>query len=59
MSLSDTSPSTVSREERYARDREDPASANPYPAGSDEHAIWRRAYETPDDESNAVEAEEG
>ncbi|WP_336486401.1 ribosome modulation factor [Methylobacterium nigriterrae] len=48
------SPATASRAGRHARDRGDPAEANPYPPGSDAHRLWRRAWETPDDESNSA-----
>ncbi|MER2264188.1 ribosome modulation factor [Methylobacterium oxalidis] len=55
MPLSSLSPATAREEGRHARDRGDPAEANPYPEGSEAHALWQRGWEQPDDESNAAE----
>ncbi|MGH1575191.1 ribosome modulation factor [Methylobacterium sp. P31] len=51
MTLSSRSPTIVSEEGRHARDRGDPITANPYPAGSDAHRTWERGYRMPDEEA--------
>ncbi|KAB1072108.1 ribosome modulation factor [Methylobacterium planeticum] len=54
MTRTDTSPASVREDGRHARDRGDPADANPHPPGSAEHDLWRRGWERPDDEGNAA-----
>lgn len=49
MNIANRSPIVVKDEGRAARYRGDPATANPYPEASDEHAIWKRAWEQPDE----------
>ena len=44
------SPAAVSVEGRHAFDRGDPVEANPYPDGSEEHALWKRGWLVPDGE---------
>ncbi|CAX26281.1 MAG: hypothetical protein MIN69_07170 [Methylorubrum extorquens] len=56
MSLPDQSLAAVAKEGREARYRGDPATANPYPEGSDAHAVWQRAWEMPDGEAAEREA---
>ncbi|WP_373875232.1 hypothetical protein, partial [Methylorubrum podarium] len=59
MSFPERSPASVAKEGREARYRGDPESANPYPEGSEEHAVWKRAWETPDGEAAEREAPDG
>lgn len=59
MSLSARSPTAISDEGRHARDRGDPATANPYPAGSDAHRTWERGYHIPDAEAPAAKPAAG
>lgn len=49
MDLAKHSPTKLKDEGHAARYRGDPASANPYPEASEEHAIWKRAWEQPDE----------
>lgn len=51
MTISSRSPTAISEEGRHARDRGDPITANPYPAGSDAHRTWERGYRMPDEEA--------
>lgn len=51
MTLLSRSPTAISDEGRHARERGDPASANPYPADSEAHGIWARGYGMPDAEA--------
>ncbi|PXW61392.1 hypothetical protein [Methylobacterium sp. B4] len=51
MSFPETSLASVATEGRQARYRGDPATANPYPEGSEDHAVWKRAWETPEREA--------
>ncbi|KQO66021.1 hypothetical protein ASG60_02810 [Methylobacterium sp. Leaf469] len=50
MAFPQRSPAAVSQEGRYARDRGDPLTANPYPEGSEEHETWARGWTVPDGE---------
>ncbi|MFF8799355.1 MULTISPECIES: hypothetical protein [unclassified Methylobacterium] len=59
MSFPETSLASVATEGRQARYRGDPATANPYPEGSEDHAVWKRAWETPDGEAAEREAPDG
>ena len=56
MSFLEQSLASVTREGRQARYRGDPAEANPYPEGSDEHAAWKRAWTFPDGEEAETQA---
>jgi hypothetical protein len=51
MTTSTHSPAAVSDDGRHARDRGDPITANPHPAGSAAHATWERGYRMPDQEA--------
>ena len=51
MAFPNDSPIDISEAGRHARERGDPRNANPYPEGSQEHAIWDRGYGMPDGES--------
>ncbi|WP_342148235.1 hypothetical protein [Methylorubrum sp. SB2] len=59
MSFPESSLASATREGRRARYRGDPAEANPYPEGSDDHAAWKRAFEAPDGEAAEAEAPGG
>ena len=54
MTISTRSPAAISEEGCHARDRGDPATANPYPPDSDEHRTWERGYRMPDAEAEAA-----
>ncbi|MCJ2051174.1 Rmf/CrpP family protein [Methylobacterium sp. J-070] len=56
MTPSTYSPAKISAEGRHARERGDPVTANPYPAGSDPHRTWERGYRTPDAEARDTSA---
>lgn len=49
MDLAKSSPTKLKDEGRAARYRGDPASANPYPEATEEHALWKRAWEQSDE----------
>ncbi|MGU3537654.1 hypothetical protein [Methylobacterium sp. A54F] len=53
----DASPAAIAEAGRHARDRGDPASANPHAAGSAAHAVWARAFASPDREAAAATPE--
>ncbi len=54
MSFPEKSLAAVVDEGRHARYRGDPITANPYPDGSRENAVWKKAWEAPDgDEAKA------
>ena len=59
MSFPEKSLASVAAEGRQARYRGDPATANPYPEGSEDHAVWRRAWEVPEGEASEREAPDG
>lgn len=59
VSFPETSLASVAKDGREARYRGDPASANPYPEGTENHAVWQRAWETPDGEAAEREAPDG
>lgn len=59
MSFAERSLASVAKEGREARYRGDPVSANPYPEGSEDHAVWKRAWEMPDGEAAEREAPDG
>lgn len=48
MAFPTTSPTTIVAEGRQARYRGDAESANPYPSGSEEHALWIKGWQKPD-----------
>lgn len=50
MAFPERSSASISQEGRHARDRGEPAEANPYPEGSDEHATWQRGWQQPESE---------
>lgn len=58
MSAPEQSLASVARDGREARYRGDPDSANPHPEGSEAHAVWRRAWETPEGEAAERESPE-
>lgn len=49
MDLATGSPTAIKHEGRAARYRGDPATANPYPEDTEEHAIWKQAWDRPDE----------
>lgn len=49
MDFAEHSPIAVKDEGRAARYRGDPVTANPYPDGSAEHDLWKRAWQQPDE----------